>query len=348
MNELELKHRHSEQFRELERQLNEKDTILENYKKDHGKLELFFNKIYDYITPVLPLPNSYKQKNKSGSKCVAVMQISDAHMGAVQNPSEIEGFGEFNPQICERRQLDYADRFLTWVIMHRNSYNIEEVAVLVTGDLISGDIHSELQITNEFPVPVQCVRAAEVLTKQIAFIAPHFSKVTVHFIVADNHSRLTQKPQAKEEGYNSFNYIVGKIAEIYLRQHNNVEFSIYPQYEKVVNVNGRQYLISHGHGMMAWMGVPWYSIERKIGKESQQRLHLIMQDIAIAKEIGFHKYVFGHLHTPFDAELYSCCGSVSGTDAYDHKCGRHADPSQSCWIVHPKHGEFNRINFKLR
>lgn len=347
MNESELRSRHSEEFRELERQLKEKDVILDNYKREHGKLELFFNKIYDTIQPVVPLTNVYRPSNRSKSNCVAVMQISDAHMGAVQMPDEIEGFGEFNPEICEQRQMDYAQSFVNWVEMHRWSYKIDEVAILVTGDLISGDIHDELRITNAFPTPVQCVRAAEVLVKQIGYIAPHFKKVTVHFVVEDNHARLTKKPQAKEAGANSFNYIVGKMAELYLRNHENVEFNIYPQYEKVVNVNGRQYLISHGHGLMSWMGVPWYSVERKVGRESKNRLQVIMDDLTRAKDVGFHKYIFGHYHTPIDTDLYSCCGSVSGTDAYDHKNGRHGDPSQSSWIVHPKHGEFNRINFKL-
>lgn len=30
------------------------------------------------------------------------------------------------------------------------------------------------------------------------------------------------------------------------------------------------------------------------------------------------------------------------------QCGRsYANPGQSAWLVHPKHGEFNRINFDL-
>jgi hypothetical protein len=95
------------------------------------------------------------------------------------------------------------------------------------------------------------------------------------------------------------------------------------------------------------MGIPWYSIERKVGKESQARMQIIMRDIERAKDVGFHRYIFGHFHTPFDSELYACCGSVSGTDAYDHKNGRYSRPSQVAWMVHQKNGEFNRTNFKL-
>jgi hypothetical protein len=343
-----LKTKHSEEYQELQRQLREKDFILETYNKEHGKLEVFFKHIGDVVRPVIKLSKAEIAIPKdvmSESPSIAVMQISDGHMGAVQYGEEIEYINEFNPEICSARQIDYAKRFVKWVDMHRASHNIRDCAVIVTGDLISGDIHENLQITNAFPTPVQCVKAAEVLTKQMAIISPHFENITVHFLVEDNHSRLTKKPQAKEAGYNSLNYIVGKIASIYLEKHDNIVFNIYPQYEKVIEVSTRKYLISHGHGLQGWMGVPWYSIDRHVGKEAKARLQIIMNDITRAKDIGFHKYIFGHWHTPFDHSLYSCCASVSGTDAYDHKNGRYSEPSQSSWIVHPKHGEFDRINF---
>jgi len=351
LNEKQLKEKHSEKYQELEHQLKEKDSILDTYKKEHGKLEIFFDKILSAMSPVLPLPKLYSKPEKgvkSGSPITAVMQISDSHMGAVQMADEIEGFNEFNPDICERRSIKYVNRFIDWVGMHRSAYTLNDCAVLVTGDLIAGDIHDELKITNAFPSPVQVVRAAELLAKQIAMLAPHFNHVTVHFLVEDNHARLTKKPQMKEAGINSLNYVVGKMAEMYLKSHLNVEFNIYPLFEKVVTVSGRQYLISHGHKIVGWMGIPWYSIERRVSKESMARMQIIMNDLNMAKQIGFHKYIFGHWHTPFESPLYACCASIQGCDAYDHSQGRFSLPSQSSWMVHSKHGEFNRINFTLK
>jgi len=348
INENELREQQSEIVQELRSQIAQQDTVLDGYKKAHGKLEDFFARLSSAILPVLPLESVYeKGSGKVGSPCAAVMRISDGHMGSVQLPDEIEGFGEFNPELCRSRQVDYAQRFCKWVDVNRGAYQIDEVHVIVTGDLISGDIHEELRVTNAFPTPVQCVRAAEVLVEQIRIVAADFASVVVHFLVEDNHARLTQKPQAKEAGYNSLNYVVGKMAEIYLSKIENVEFNIYPQYEKVIHVLNRQYLIAHGHGIRGWMGIPWYSIERHVGKEAKNRLQIIMDDVTRAKDIGFHKYLFGHYHTYFETDLYSCCPSVSGTDAYDHKNGRHAAPGQSSWLVHPKHAEFNWINFNL-
>lgn len=346
ISENELKEKHSERNEELLRQLKDKDQALRNYRREHGKLELFFDQLRESISPIEPF-NRAIIDTAPGTPIVPVMHITDTHMGMTQHASEIEGFNEYSPEIAIDRGMAFAEKVVNWVEMHRRAYNVREIAIIMTGDLISGDIHDELRITNAYPSPVQVAEAAKLHARQIGLIAPHFDNVTVHFLVEDNHARLTKKPQAKEAGMNSMNYLVGMMLSSHLSGHDNIDMNIYPMLEKVVNVNGRQYLICHGHNVRGWAGVPWYGIERKVGKESQARLQIIMQDVERAKDIGFHKYVFGHFHTPIDLPLYSGGGSMSGTDAYDHQAGRFAAPSQSAWMVHPKYGEFDRVNFVL-
>ena len=351
LNSDEIRNRHSEEIEELHRQLSFKDKTLLNYRKEHGKLEVFFKRVIDAIEPLSPFDNIFEQTKYPStveSNIAAVLHITDSHMGEVQEADEIEGFNEFSPDICDKRNVSFIKRSIDWIKIHRSNYKINNCHILMTGDLISGDIHDELRVTNAFPVPEQIVRAAQSHARQIALIAPHFEKVYIEFISEDNHARLTKKPQAKEAGKNSYNYLVGKMIEVYVSSIENVFFSLYPMNEKVVHVNNRSYLIKHGHGIKAWMGIPWYGIERHIARESTARQNLIMEDINLAKEIGFHKIIHGHFHTPFDHWLYSCGGSVSGTSAYDHQAGRYSPPSQSAWLVHPKYGEFDRVNFNLK
>ena len=350
LDEAQLKARHDEEVEHLQNVIDERERELKDYRKEHGKLSNFFRQLDAAIEPIKPLPREYKPRTgaqKVSGTCAACMHSSDGHHGGVQPADEIEGFGEYSPEISERRQLGFARDVVEWVELHRNSYHIPGLAHLVTGDMISGDIHDELRITNAWPSPVQAIRAGELLAKQIEITAPHFEHVTVHFIVEDNHSRLTKKPQAKEAGLNSLNYVVGHHAKALLADHKNVVFNIYPKHEAVVHVLNRQYLLCHGHDVRGWMGMPWYGIQRKVAREALARLQIIMQDLDRAKTIGFHRYVFGHWHTPVDLPLYMACGSVQGTDAYDHQQGRHGDPSQSAWIVHPKHAEIDRTNFRL-
>ena len=353
LTEDQLKGIHDEEKQQLRREINEKDLALKEYRKEHGRLEVFFNRIISHIDPISPLDSVFEkmyQKNHqvSETRVIPVKHITDSHMGAVQESDEIEQFNEFNPGICDKRNLGFTQGFIDWVLLHRGVYNIPDCHVIFTGDLISGDIHDELRVTNAFPAPEQVVRAARVHARQLALLASYFETVTVDFLTEDNHSRLTKKPQSKEAGKNSYGYLIGKMIEAYIANHENIQFNIHAMNEKVIQVSTLNYLITHMHGVHAWMGIPWYGIERKLAREATARQSIIMNDVTRAREIGFNKIVHGHFHTPFDSALYSCGGSISGTDAYDHKNGRHAEPSQSAWMIHPNWGEFNRTNFQLR
>lgn len=347
INENELRDKHSEKSEELRRKAADLEATLKSYRREHGKLEIFFDQVIEAIQPVKE-SKPIKFEQRSGTPIVPVLHLTDLHIGAQQDANEIEGFNAYSPEIAEARLTDLTERWLKWTDYQRKAYPINNAAILMTGDFISGDIHEELRITNAYPSPVQVAEASRMVSQVIAQIAPYFNSVTIHFISEDNHARLTKKPQAKEAGLNSLNYLVGKMIEATVAPLSNVKMNIYPMIEKVVEVNERLYLLTHGHNIRGWMGVPWYGVERKVGKEAQSRLHLIMQEATRAREIGFHKYIFGHFHTPIDSPLYSCGASLQGTDAYDHQAGRYANPSQSAWLVHPRNGEFNRINFNLK
>lgn len=346
----ELRSQENEQVKELERQLKEKDRILESYKESKGRLDVFFRQVLDAINPIKPFDNIYKDTliaNPSSTEVFAVKQTTDIHMGAVQNPDEIEGFSSFNPQICRNRSIGFSKSHLDFIKLLRNVYTIKELHWLFTGDNISGEIHDELRITNAFPTPVQVYEAAKLFAIQIGITAPHYEKVIIHFITEDNHARLTKKPQANEAGKNSFNYLVGVLTKEMVRDVPNVEFNIYAMHEKVIHIGNMAYLIKHGHGTKSWMGIPWYAIERSVGRESTSRMQLILRDLERSKEIGFNKIIHGHYHTNFDTPMYACGPSIQGTTSYDHQFGRYGDPGQVGWLVHPKYGEFARTCFKL-
>jgi len=275
------------------------------------------------------------------TKCSAVLHWSDWHYGAVQVPDEIEFMGEFSPGILEARIQNLHADYLEWIEVLRNGYALDELVIIDTGDNISGDIHKELSVTNAFPAPVQSVKVGHFKGQQICQLAQHFKKVRVEFISADNHGRLTQKPQAKQEGMNTYNYVVGFIARLVSVQQPNVEFNLHPGYTKSIQVQNRRYLIAHGHAIRGWAGLPWYGIERMVGKEAMARLN----EPDYAK---FHRAVMGHFHTPLSHPWYLFGGSASGTDAYDHKAGRKSDPIQCGWFVHPDKGEMDRMDFALR
>lgn len=324
----------------------ERDTLaaaFQEYKREHGQLEQMLNEVLAALPAITPQAPVYKRpKSLKVNKGVAVvLHVTDAHHGATQDADEIEGFGCYSPELSRARQFGFVRDVLDWVELHRATYDVAEARFLVTGDLISGDIHRELQVTNAFPTPRQAVEAADILSMQVATAAPHFEKVIVDIITDDNHGRLSIKPQAKEAGFNNWMYVVANMTKTLLGGIGNVSCNVHAMNQKVVAVAGRRYLLCHGHDVMGWAGFPYYGIERRVAREAIKRMN--GPDFT-----RFDKVVMGHWHAPLEHPNFLIGGSVSGTDAYDHKQGRHSPPQQVSWMVHPVWGEFDRTCWWLK
>ena len=317
---------------------------IDDMRSDQGYVTTLIKDVIEAVEPLKSMSRLYETPDyqKEVSKPVsATLHLTDWHTGMVQEPDEIEGFNEFNFTIQSDRVLNQlVPTFIDWVTVQRKVQIINECRVLATGDMISGDIHHELQVTNEFPAPVQVAKGGFLMADALLTLAPHFDKVIIDYVSADNHGRLERKPQAKQEGLNTFNYLVGIIASQRLAEVKNLEFNIYPQLYKSIKIQKTRYLLTHGHSIKMWMGIPWYGIERQIGREAQVRMNA-------PESVKFHKVVLGHFHTPMNNPKFMMGGSLSGTDAYDRQNGRESPPCQTAWLVHPVYGDYNWTAFKL-
>lgn len=337
----------------LRRQVNELNRQLISTEEQYGDLKSFFGSLKGAIQPVvLPSQKTLKQKIKQRnvtSEVTCVGQWSDWHMGAQNDSYELEGLESFSPEILTGRMLDiYVPTLLRWVNLHRESYTIKRLHILDQGDNISGNIHKTLEITNAFPVPVQIVRCAELKAQTLMALAPHFDEIVVEWLTDDNHGRLTEKPQADQSGLNSHNYTVAFYTKSLVEKQKNIRINIHCLNRRVVKLGntgpggsgGIQYLMTHGHDIKGWAGVPWYGFQRLIGAEATNRL---MDDIGRR----FHRIANGHFHTPFCNPWFMSNGSPQGTTPYDHKEGRRSRPAQCCWMVHPTHLEFDWTTIRL-
>lgn len=327
----------------LQAERDQVKAAFQEYKREHGRMDQLLAEVLAAVPVIEPQPLVYKARKarRVDTDISVCIHVTDAHHGAVQEEDEVEGFGVFSPDLSRARQYGFIQDVLEWTDLHRSAYSLPEARFLITGDLVSGDIHDELRVTNAFPAPRQAVEAGEILAKQAIMCAPHFSSVVLDAITTDNHGRLTRRSQCKEGGINNWMYIVASIAQKLLAGQKNVTFNLWPQAEKVINVRNRRYLLTHGHEVTGWAGFPYYGIERKTAREALKR----MNGPDMTK---FDKIQMGHWHAPLEHPHYWIGGSVSGTDAYDHQAGRQSEPQQVSWMVHPKWGEFNRTCWRLR
>ncbi|MHA1867352.1 MAG: hypothetical protein ACTSXD_04745 [Candidatus Heimdallarchaeaceae archaeon] len=287
---------------------------------------------YDPYLPTYNVPNDVKVS----SPVAAVVQFGDWHIGEMTDKSDTGGFGEYNYKIAQDRIFKITDSIIQWIELHRNSYNIKTCYILDIGDNISGDIHHELTVTNEFPVPEQIIKAAYLKAEVFRRLASNFKNVKVIWVAPDNHSRKVKKPQAKQAGKNSENYLVGFLTKTMLENIENIEFTIILSHQAVVKIGDQTYLCEHGNTIRSYMGFPWYGADRKVGREAKRMM----------TKKGFDKLVIQHFHVPMNTQYFIVGGSLSGTSEYDSTQGRYSEPTQCVWMVHPKHGEFDWCAFR--
>ena len=101
----------------------------------------------------------------------------------------------------------------------------------------------------------------------------------------------------------------------------------------MVKIGPESYLAMHGHQIRGWSGKPYYGFDRRVAMEAVKRMGI--------PEHAFTKLLMGHFHHGFNGDTWMLGGSLSGTNAFDHSCGRYGKPHQTGWFVHPTHGEFD-------
>jgi hypothetical protein len=326
----------SDREKHLKEEVTRLEGILLNRKKDAGRISDVMQDVLNHVRVATPPKISVPANKKTlvDSPVVHVVQATDWHIGEVVEEEQVEGFNAAHYSLACQRVAKFAHAIVKQTELMRNSYTVDECHVLGTADWISGDIHEELCRTNEFPSPVQAVKSGFLLGSFFVGLSAHFKKVTVDLITAGNHDRLTRKPQSSDGGLNSFGYVACEIAKQHASLCSNVEIRIHTALSAIVNVAGTRYLCTHGDGIKGTWGIPFYGIERKKQKEAMARMNM-----DVTKH--FDKIVIGHFHTALNHEHWLIGGSLTGTNANDHKEGRHSRPHQTSWMVHPTHGEFS-------
>ena len=119
-----------EEVLDLRGQVADMRRRLDEYKRDTGSLKSFFHLVLQHLDRVKAEPSQYRPprikpgKVRINSPVAAVAQWNDWHVGKVQPADEIEGFGEFSPELAKLRMRSYCESFQKWVQAHRSVYTV--------------------------------------------------------------------------------------------------------------------------------------------------------------------------------------------------------------------------------
>lgn len=193
--------------------------------------------------------------------------LSDLHIG--QTFDSI--FGKYNTDIAK----DRLNQLLNEVISIRESHNSKNCYVSLQGDLISGNIHKSIQVSNRENVIEQIKIATELISSFCYELSLHFETVFMSN-VSGNHTRMDRKDDAIHD--ERLDDIISWAVELSIKHidnfhvlHRNIDTGI-----SDILIRGKSYIAVHGD----------YDGFNKSG----------VQNLCLA--LGFVPYAitYGHLH----------------------------------------------------
>lgn len=277
-------------------------------------------------------PTIYVPSTSSRSAQEMVLLFSDTHASEVVSLEETRGINEYGWSIMLERMEDIRHA----VLSHRAHFGFEvsKLHVHMLGDMLSGDIHDELAITNDRPTAEAVVQLARDTVEWLLAFAQDFPKIHVAG-VPGNHPRPTKKPAAKM-AHNNADWTYYQFLAAFLEGHEQFTFDFPRGSFNVQMICDRfRTLLMHGDGIRSTMpGVPWGGISRRITTLEQQ----------FSKERQPLDFVeIGHFHSRntldgIQAQVF-LNGSVKGPDEYSLKqFGSGHDAKQTLLTIHPKRG----------
>lgn len=237
-----LKRTQEEEIKSLKRKIR-------TMEKDDDTAEAVRQKLYD-IASISPAPPKWVTDTSKVSKSSGVPMVfwSDWHYGEVVNKEEVGGVNEFNKEIADKRIELLVNRTIDLCMNHMTNPKYPGIVVALGGDMISGDIHEELQDTN-WGYTLEIVNElVDKLASALETMADTFGNVFVPCVVG-NHGRSTRKPRMKGRVQTSFEWNIYVQLAKHFKKDKRIHFLIPNEADARFNILGHRFLLTHGDSL---------------------------------------------------------------------------------------------------
>lgn len=201
------------------------------------------------LARVSPNPPKWLTDLPKGSTFGVPMSLwSDWHAGEVVTPQEVGGTNEFNTAVLNVRVKRLVDQIIDVCFNKMTHTSYPGIVVCLGGDMISGDIHEELAVTNDRYTLQTLHDLLDVLIAAITKLADRFGNVFLP-CVPGNHGRSTKKPRAKGRAFTSYEWHLYCLLERYFQGDKRIRFYIPPETDAHFTVSNHRFLLTHGDAL---------------------------------------------------------------------------------------------------
>lgn len=275
-------------------------------------------------------------KSTRGLTGVPTLFASDWHYGEVVRAAEIGGVNEYNLAIARDRAKLLITGAINLLRNHLSNSKYPGIVFVLGGDMLSGDIHEELQQTNEVETMPALLDLVGVLSWCITTLADEFGHVFIP-CVTGNHGRTSRKPRAKRRNHTNFDWLLYNILAGRFADDKRVQFLIPEGPDAYYKIYNTRYLLTHGDqfrggdGMIGAIGPIARGDKKKRSRNGQT-------------DRSFDVMILGHWHQYIHMNRFIVNGTLKGYDEYADASNFDIEPAQQAlWVTHPEHG----ITFRM-
>jgi len=260
--------------------------------------------------------------------------MSDPHVGEVVSKGEMDGFNAYDMAIAELRMRRFFERSILVARHYLAGVKYDGIVLALGGDMVSGDIHEELQHTNECSVYESIEAMVPWLVAGVNMLAEEFGNVRV-VSVPGNHGRDSKKPRHKKRSAHNADTHAARLVAQHFKDSKTITFSVPASFDVGFKVYDWTFSMEHGDNMR-------FSGTSEIGAFGPAKRGTLRKSRQAQTEgRPFHYNLMGHFHQYLPAYTQGLImnGSIKGYDEYARSWHFLPEPpQQSLSVVTPEHG----------
>lgn len=286
-------------------------------------------KSYDPAPPI-------KFVQKTGSSSVsALLMLSDTHIGKIVHPDQTLEFGDYDVQVFLDRLQFLQDSVIH--ILDEHDSNVEELVVVMLGDMLDGGLHHGNEIDQQVTKFGQYYIGGHALAQFLRALSAKFPKIRIETCVG-NHPRWdNQKKMPTKFRYSNLDMFLYTYVQSLTSGIGNIEWNLNMQPFQRFTVQNSTFFAAHGDHLRGGdkaLGIPSHAFSRQLSNISQL---LDKQDIS-----NPDYYLYGHFHRtmqlPHSRGKIFVNGAFPGVDEFALTNNfLMSDPEQTLMLVHPKY-----------
>jgi hypothetical protein len=308
-------------------QATETVKVIKAAAKERNFREFLSDELLDLVPrSVVPVPPEFGVIPNGSSVEAVVFQLSDWHLDEIVKPESVLGLNVYNQDVALKRVYDLLRRCFNIIerLERGGGWFFNEAVVSVNGDMITGAIHGLEKHTITGNVVLNSWLCAQALRDFILVVARRFRKVRVVF-TPGNHTRF-ENEKSYNDPLRTWDTVIGMMVKEALADQENVAISIPDSYLATFEVQGWNFLQTHGEELASQFGV---GVERLQSRLTQ------LQDV--------NYFLLGHWHQAAEYPALQGSvyfnGSLIGANAYSlGKLGKATPPSQNLLFVKASKG----------